>query len=159
MAKMAPKIKQLPLNVSSGRKSDVRTQFAALCYRVVKDKVQVLVITSRGTGRWIVPKGWPIDGKTPSQSAALEAWEEAGVEGKVSTSPLGLYSYSKITEEAQDMPCVAVLYAIKVKALKKEYPEMGQRTRKWVSRKRAAKLVDEPELARILQDFDPRLVA
>ncbi|MFC6583776.1 NUDIX hydrolase [Sulfitobacter aestuariivivens] len=54
----------------------MRTQFAALCYRVKKGKVQVLLVTSRGTKRWIVPKGWPMDGKTPAQSAALEAWEE-----------------------------------------------------------------------------------
>ena len=158
-AMTAPKIKQLPLSVRGAHKSDVRTQFAALCYRVVKDKIQILVITSRGTGRWIVPKGWPMDGKTPAESAATEAWEEAGVEGKVSSSPLGLYSYSKINEGAVDLPCVAVIYAIKVKSLSKVYPEAGQRLRKWVSRKQAAKLVDEPELARILKDFDPRLVA
>lgn len=155
----APKIKQLPLTVRGAHKSDVRTQFAALCYRVVKQKIQILVITSRGSGRWIVPKGWPMDGKTPGQSAAQEAWEEAGVDGKVSSSPLGLYSYSKITDAKQDLPCVAVVYAIKVKALAKNFPEAGQRDRKWVSRKQAAKLVDEPELARILQDFDPSLVA
>ena len=155
----APKIKQLPISVNAAKKSDVRTQFAALCYRVVKDKIKILVITSRGTGRWIVPKGWPMDGKTPAQSAAQEAWEEAGVEGKVSSSPLGLYSYNKVTDDAQDFPCVAVVYPIKVKSLSKKYPEAGQRDRKWVSRKQAAKLVDEPELARILQDFDPSLVA
>jgi 8-oxo-dGTP pyrophosphatase MutT (NUDIX family) len=106
-----------------------------------------------------VPKGWPMDGKTPADSAAQEAWEEAGVEGKVSSAPLGLYSYAKITEGEVDLPCVAVVYAIKVKSMSKAYPEAGQRVRKWVSRKQAAKLVDEPELARILKDFDPRQAA
>ena len=72
---------------------------------------------------------------------------------------LGLYSYQKVNEDAADLPCVAVIYAIKVKSMAKTYPEAGQRLRKWVSRKQAAKLVDEPELARILKDFDPRLVS
>ena len=61
----APMIKQLPITVNSARKTDVRTQFAALCWRVMDGKVQILLITSRGSGRWIVPKGWPMDGQTP----------------------------------------------------------------------------------------------
>ena len=70
---MSPMVRQLPISIGGAKKSDVRTQFAALCYRVVKDKVQVLVISSRGTGRWIVPKGWPMDGKTPAEAALQEA--------------------------------------------------------------------------------------
>jgi 8-oxo-dGTP pyrophosphatase MutT (NUDIX family) len=156
---MGPLVKQLPITVGGAKKSDVRTQFAALCYRVIKDKVQVLVISSRGTGRWIVPKGWPMDGKTPAEAALQEAWEEAGVHGKVVSSPLGLYSYRKVQEDAPDFPCIAVVYAVKVKSLSKDYPEAGERQVKWVSRKKAAKLVDEPELSRILRDFDPRKIA
>jgi 8-oxo-dGTP pyrophosphatase MutT (NUDIX family) len=91
---MGPLVKQLPISVGGGKKSDVRTQFAALCYRVVKKKVKVLVISSRGTGRWIVPKGWPMDGKTPADAALQEAWEEAGVIGKV-VSALGFVFVSE----------------------------------------------------------------
>jgi 8-oxo-dGTP pyrophosphatase MutT (NUDIX family) len=149
-------IKQLPLTVSTERKSDVRSQFAALCYRIRKDKIQVLLITSRGSGRWIVPKGWPMDGKTPAESAALEAWEEAGVCGKVSDRCLGIYSYSKEEAGLGELPCIAMVFAVEVTKLSKSYPEAGQRVRKWVSRKKAAKMVDEPELARVLRDFDPR---
>lgn len=156
---MSPMVKQLPISVGGAKKSDVRTQFAALCYRVVKDKVQVLVISSRGTGRWIVPKGWPMDGKTPAEAALQEAWEEAGVIGKVVSAPLGLYSYQKVQENAPDFPCIAVVYAVKVKSLSKDFPEAGERRVKWVGRKKAAKLVDEPELSRILRDFDPRKAA
>ena len=141
---MGPLVKQLPISVGGAKKSDVRTQFAALCYRVVKKKVQVLVISSRGTGRWIVPKGWPMDGKTPADAALQEAWEEAGVIGKVVSAPLGLYSYQKVQDDAPDFPCVAVVYAVKVKSLSKEFPEAGERRLKWVGRKKAAKLVDEP---------------
>jgi 8-oxo-dGTP pyrophosphatase MutT (NUDIX family) len=156
---MGPLVKQLPISVGGAKKSDVRMQIAALCYRVVKKKVQVLVISSRGTGRWIVPKGWPMDGKTPADAALQEAWEEAGVIGKVVSAPLGLYSYQKVQDAAPDFPCIAVVYAVKVKSLAKEFPEAGERRIRWVGRKKAARLVDEPELSRILRDFDPRKIA
>ena len=152
----APMIKQLPLTFGRSRKSDVRTQFAAVCYRVKNDKVQILLVTSRGSGRWIVPKGWPMDGKTPGETAAQEAWEEAGVMGRAEERPLGLYSYSKVLDGAYDLPCAVMAYPVRVKSLVRDYPEAGQRKRKWMSRKKAARLVEEPELARILRDFDPR---
>ncbi|MEO0389843.1 MAG: NUDIX hydrolase [Pseudomonadota bacterium] len=151
-------IRQLPISVRRGAKSDVRTQFAALCWRVVDQKLQILVITSRGAGRWILPKGWPMDGQTPADAALQEAYEEAGVRGQADPRPLGLYSYTKLMDGQPDLPCVAMVYAVRVKSLAKTYPEQSQRKRKWVSRKKAAALVDEPELARILRDFDPRLV-
>jgi len=154
----APLIKQLPITVRARDKWDVRTQFGALCWRVLDGKVQVLLITSRGTGRWIIPKGWPMDGQTPGASALQEAWEEAGVVGKAASRPLGLYSYTKVIDGMPDLPCVAMVYAVRVKSLAKSFPEMGQRRRKWASRKKAAALVSEPELARILRDFDPRLM-
>jgi 8-oxo-dGTP pyrophosphatase MutT (NUDIX family) len=150
-------IKQLPLSVGTGRKDEVRSQFAALCYRLRKGRVQILIITSRGGGRWIVPKGWPMHGKTPAQSAVLEAWEEAGVRGRSDERCLGVFSYVKELEGTAGVPCIAMVYAVEVTELADSYPEAGQRTRRWVSRKKAAKLVDEPELARILRDFDPRI--
>lgn len=153
----APLIKQLPLAFGKAHKTDVRTQFAALCYRVKGNKVQVLLITSRRSGRWIVPKGWPINHMTPQESAAQEAWEEAGVMGRVDPRPLGLFSYTKFSLDDEDLPCVAMVYALRVKSLSKDFPEAGQRKRRWVSRKKAAALVGEPELARILRDFDPRV--
>ena len=73
-----------------------RQQVAAICYRTNEAGKEVLLITSRDTGRWIVPKGWPINHKTPSESAAQEAWEEAGVVGRADSRPLGLFSYTKI---------------------------------------------------------------
>ncbi|MBW4707686.1 NUDIX hydrolase [Roseobacter sp. YSTF-M11] len=150
-------IKQLPISISGARKSDVRTQFAALCYRIHHKKVQVLMITSRGSRRWIVPKGWPMDGMTPADSAAQEAWEEAGVRGKSDGRCLGIFSYNKETDDNGAFPCLVMVYAVQVQELASDFPEMGQRHRKWMSRKKAAKVVDEPELARILLDFDPRI--
>lgn len=149
-------IKQLPISLAGARKRDVRTQFAALCYRIKKNKVQILMITSRGTQRWIVPKGWPIDGLTPADCALEEAWEEAGVRGASDGRCLGIYSYSKDADDLGELPCLAMVYAVQVQALATTFPEAGQRKRKWMSRKKAARVVDEPELARILRDFDPR---
>lgn len=153
---MLYKSKQKPINLESASKSDVRTQFAALCFREKKDRVQVLLITSRGSGRWIIPRGWPMDNKTPSQAALIEAWEEAGVKGKGYDQSLGLYAYTREVGEAGPTPCVAMVYPVKVKSLEKTYPEKGQRKRKWLSRKKAAARVDEPELARIIREFDPK---
>lgn len=151
----APMIKQLPISFQKGQKRDVRSQFAALCYDIKDGKIRILLTTSRRTNRWIIPKGWPMAGKTPGEGAAQEAWEEAGVVGKVTETCLG-YSYRKELPEEDGLPCVALVYPVKVKSLKKEYPEASERKRKWVSRKQAAKLVAEPELARIIRDFDPR---
>ena len=85
---MSPsKPKPLPLSIDPIQKRMARAQFGALCYRVEKGMVQILLVTSRGTKRWIVPKGWPEDGLTPAEAAAKEAGEEAGVTGKVKQRP------------------------------------------------------------------------
>ncbi len=148
-------LKQVPIALRSRHKTDVRTQFAALCYRLVKDKPEVLMVTSRGTRRWIIPKGWPVDGKTPAESALMEAWEEAGVTGRVAGPCLGLFSYHKLLPEDGGLPCVAMVYPVRVKALAEDYPEAGQRRRKWMRPKKAAAKVEEPELKQILLAFDP----
>jgi 8-oxo-dGTP pyrophosphatase MutT (NUDIX family) len=147
--------RQLPISTQGARKSELRTQFAALCYRMTKGVPEVLLITSRGRKRWIVPKGWPMDGMTPAEAVAQEAWEEAGVRGTAIDRCLGIYSYEKSAPEGDPLPCLAMLYPVKVKSLEKTYPEAGQRRRKWLSRKEAAKRVDEPELAALIRGFDP----
>ena len=149
-------VRQLPISISAAHKSDVRTQFAALCYRIRNDKPEVLLITSRGTGRWIVPKGWPMDGMTPAKAALQEAWEEAGVRGRPIDQCLGIYSYSK--GGSGGLPCLALVYPVRVKSLEKNFPENGQRKRKWFSPKKAAARLSEPDLAEIVRTFDPRLL-
>ncbi len=151
-------IKQLPLKLKSAHKTDVRSQFAALCYRINNGKPEILLITSRGSHRWIVPKGWPMHGATPGEAALQEAWEEAGVQGKVIERCIGLFSYSKMMDGKKSLPIVALVYPVKVKALAQEFPEAGQRRRKWFSPKKAAAKVSEPELAQILKTFDPKLL-
>jgi 8-oxo-dGTP pyrophosphatase MutT (NUDIX family) len=73
-------------------------QYGALPYREIKSGVQILLVTSRGTRRWIIPKGWPQRGMPAHRAAALEAFEEAGVVGKVSKKTVGSYWYDKIFE-------------------------------------------------------------
>lgn len=97
-----------------------------------------------------------MDGCTPAESAALEAWEEAGVRGVCDGRCIGIFSYSKDHPELGDLPCVAMVFAVEVKKIAEKYPESDQRKRKWVSRKQAAAMVDDPELSRILRDFAPQ---
>lgn len=139
-------------------KTGVRTQFGALCWRVRNGKLQVLLIKSRKRKRWIVPKGWPMDGATPAEAAQTEAWEEAGVIGKASTVCLGIYSYKKLkTSTRSAMPCIVAVFPVKVTKMAEEYPEQGQRKRKWMSPTKAAALVPFPELANMIRHFDPRI--
>lgn len=149
---------QLPIKLPKAKKRDVRSQFAALVYRVKDEKLQVLLITSRRTGRWIIPKGWPMLGKRPAEAAAQEAWEEAGVKGKVSDQCLGLYSYYKTNPRFGTLPCLVNVYPVEAKKLVKKFPEAGERRRKWFSPKKAAKLVREPELAKLIKSFDPEIL-
>lgn len=148
----------LPLHLMQAPSASVvtasdATQVAALCWRLRAGQVQVLLVTSRGTGRWIVPKGWQIDGQDGPASALVEAWEEAGVRGSVENQPLGIYSYVKLMDDGTGRPVMVTLYAVKVRALMKAWPEMGERRRKWMSPRKAAARVAEPELAALLLDF------
>lgn len=155
----APLSKQWEKTKTGLGKADVRTQFAALCYKIKNDKLRFLLITSRERGRWIVPKGWPILGQNPTEAVMTEAWEEAGVKGTVATRPVGLFSYMKSYGEKADLPCVAMVYAVEVEKLARNYPEKAERRRKWVSRKKAAAMVDDPELAKVIMGFDAATLA
>ncbi|APE42612.1 NUDIX hydrolase [Sulfitobacter alexandrii] len=129
-----------------------RLQVAALCYRDTPAGKRVLLITSRDTGRWIVPKGWPIDGLDGPGAALQEAWEEAGVrEADIESAPVGFYDYDKGLSEGLTMPVEAQVYLTRVKDLREEYPEADQRKRAWFSPEEAAALVEEPDLQAILR--------
>ncbi|WP_298492139.1 NUDIX hydrolase [uncultured Maritimibacter sp.] len=147
-------VQQLPFRLRNVGKRDVRSQFGALPYRIREGKVQVMLVSSRGTGRWIIPKGWPMNRSTPAEAAAIEAYEEAGVTGRVHDGVIGFYTYSK-KEYGRRMPVVVAVFPLLVHRELMNWPERGQRQRKWVGRKKAAKLVDEPELKQILRAFEP----
>lgn len=143
-----------PRSLPAGDHVHSRSQFGAVCYRVRKGRTEVLLITSRGRGRWIIPKGWPMPNRTPAEAAAVEAYEEAGVEGNIHPTCLGIFSYTKRRSD-DTMPCVVALYAVEVTRLLSRYPERHERKRDWFSIKRAASLVEEPELKTFLENFRP----
>jgi len=94
--------------------------------------VEVLLVTSRETGRWIIPKAWPIKGFKPAKTAAREAYEEAGVRGHVSGRPLGQYVYEKQMEDrVVSFPCEVQVFPLLVKTQLKKWPESGQRKVRW----------------------------
>lgn len=124
-------------------------QVGALCLDVASGKV--LMITSRGTGRWIIPKGWPMPGRSLAQAAMQEAWEEAGAQGVVSGAVLGRYHYGKAQDRGYAIPVEVQVFLVRVEALADDYPEASQRSRRWFSPAKAAALVDEPGLAQILR--------
>ena len=149
------KLVQLPLSIDTKQKRNARSQFGALCYRITDGKIQVLLITSRRTQRWVLPKGWPENGMTPGESAANEAMEEAGVTGKLNERPLGVYYYEKIMRNGKNYPCIVTIYELKVQKTWADYQEKSERRRKWFSQKGAAKRVLEPDLALLIKSFNP----
>jgi len=129
-----------------------RVQVAALCYKNTEDGKKVLLITSRDTGRWILPKGWPVEGKDGPGSALQEAWEEAGVsKADIEEEPMGYYEYAKGLDNGVSVPVETQVYMTRVRNLKKSYPEVDERERQWFSPGEAANLVDEPDLKEILK--------
>ena len=148
---------QPALKLRAGAKRDPRTQFAGLPYRVVKKRgeksVEVLMVTSRASRRWIVPKGWPMDGKTPAEAAAQEVWEEAGARGVAHDVCLGLYTYRKWMSESLTLPVIVAVYPIEVREVADDYPEAGQRKRKWMSLKKASGKVEERDLKQLIRSF------
>jgi 8-oxo-dGTP pyrophosphatase MutT (NUDIX family) len=130
-----------------------KLQVAALCHRIRGDSKEFLLVTSRDTGRWIIPKGWPIRGLKANEAALQEAWEEAGVRNSIATAdPVGSYSYNKRKASGLEIPVKTLVYSVAVEDLSEEYPEAHQRTRKWVSADTAAELVHEAELKSIFRN-------
>ncbi|WP_282091141.1 NUDIX hydrolase [Epibacterium ulvae] len=129
-----------------------RLQTAALCLRQNGEDKEVLLITSRDTGRWIIPKGWPMNGKTCAEAALQEAWEEAGVtKSSITSTPLGTYNYDKRLKHGAIEPVTVLIYEVQVGHLADEFPEVSERKRAWFTPVKAATLVAEPELQAVLR--------
>lgn len=135
------------------------TQYAALPYRVTGDAVEVLLITSLRTKRWIVPKGWPIEGLEPAASAAQEALEEAGISGEVAREPIGFFSYSKALRNNIAVPVRVDVFALKVTRQRRTWPEKDAREYRWVPVAEAAALVEEPQLRKLIAKFGSQIAA
>lgn len=134
----------------------VAAQHAALCYRQTpKGRTKILLITSRDTGRWVLPKGWADPGEAGVDSARREAHEEAGVVALPAGIAAGTYHYDKRMPKNCTIPCTVDVHVMKVDRLESDYREAGQRTLKWFSPRAASSLVDEPGLRQILRQFSP----
>lgn len=130
-----------------------RIQVAALPWRKTADQVEVMLITSRDTGRWVLPKGWPETAEEFCEAAAREAHEEAGIDGAVSRSECGRYFYAKARSSGEDIPCEVLVYPLEVDTVADKWKEKGQRTRTWFRGEEAAKLVNEPDLGELIETF------
>lgn len=140
-----------PVVVANTATGSVRAQYAALPVRTLPDgEIDVLLVTSRETRRWIVPKGWPERGLAPHEVAAKEAFEEAGVKGRILADPLGSYHYRKRLRDGSTVACEVTVYPLTVRREAKKWPESRQRERRWVSLSEAAMMVDEPGLVTLL---------
>ena len=116
-------------------------------------KLRVLMVTSRDTGRWVMPKGWLMNGKKEWHAAEIEALEEAGAVGFISHQPVGTYSYRKRLTKETSVECTVTVYPMIVDKLKTHWKERNERKRHWFSPKKAARLVNESDLADLLNDL------
>ncbi len=136
-------------------KSTKRTgiQYAALPYRLEGRQLRVLLITSRDTHRWVIPKGWPMNGLKPQEAAAAEAAEEAGLIGAIEDTPLGSYRYLKRLKGDDAIAVQVIVFPFHVADQVESWKEQGQRTLRWFGYRAAASRVAEPSLQRLIRDF------
>ena len=130
-----------------------RQQIGALPFRFDDGQLRVMLITSRGTRRWVIPKGWPIRGLKPHRAAEREAYEEAGLKGRIEKIAIGTYAYEKRLATGIAVPCEVSVFPFQVTSQRQRWPEMGQRDGRWFSPEEAADLVQEEDLQRLLRAF------
>ncbi|WP_297506733.1 NUDIX hydrolase [uncultured Caulobacter sp.] len=130
-----------------------RRQVAALPWRGEGETLRVLLVSSRETRRWVIPKGWPMKGKLDHAAAAQEAYEEAGVEGVIEQASIGTYDYLKGLKSGVSRPVTVEVYPLRVTVEHKVWPEKGQRTLQWVTPVEAALSVQEPDLRDLIARF------
>ncbi len=131
-------------------------QYAALPYRIVDGQPMVLLVTSRETKRWILPKGQPERKLTPYQVAEQEAYEEAGLIGTVFKTAFGSFRGIKKLKTGKEVVCEVLVFLLEVSHQLGAWPEQNQRERRWVTPEIAADMVSEPELSQILKNFSGR---
>ncbi len=135
-----------------------RVQYAALPYRWDGEALQVRLITSRETRRWVIPKGWPMKGREPWEAAEREAYEEAGLVGLVGQDPIGTYRYDK-RRKSGIVPCRVEVFPLHVRAELDEWPERLEREGRWFNQEAAAEAVREPELKDLIRRLGDILAA
>ncbi len=137
----------------------MRVQYGALPYRFTPEAaLEILVVTTRRTRRWIIPKGWPIKGLRPPKAAAREAYEEAGVTGRIGVKPIGTFTYEKALDEAGvEATCEVKVYPLLVKRQAEVFPEFEQRMLQWVDPAKAVALIKDAGLKKLVKAFAKRL--
>ena len=128
--------------------SKVFKQSGVIPYRVNNGKIEILLITTRNFQHWVIPKGDIPNGMSSPDSAAKEAWEEAGVIGQVDVNELGTYKYRK-----QGKIYSVKMYLLPVEMLSEDYPEANQRKRQWVEVAEAIRWVKFNSLKQMLKVF------
>lgn len=123
-----------------------------MCHRGEGDQFRVLLLTSRGTKRWVLPKGWPKTGFDARETAREEAWEEGGVRLEAEGRWIGRYTYRKRMRGGVPVGTEVDVFAFRFVSEEESFPEAAERSRRWAVPEEAAQLVDEPELAAILRD-------
>ncbi len=131
----------------------LRLQVAALPWRKRDAAIEVMLITSRDTGRWVLPKGWPEAREPLCAAAAREAAEEAGLTGRISPLEIGRYFYAKALASGEEVPCEVPVFPLLVDSVAERWKEKRWRVRKWVPVTEAAAMVAEPDLGQIITYF------
>jgi 8-oxo-dGTP pyrophosphatase MutT (NUDIX family) len=134
----------------SGVKSEIGSQYAALPWRWTDDHLEILLITTLSTKRWVVPKGWPLEGRSPCECAAQEALEEAGVVGTTTPHPVGSFHYLKTGET---ISCRVAVFALEVERQRRTWPEKALRQTCWCSVDEALTRISDPGLKRLIAKF------
>lgn len=140
-----------PSILTEAGKFPVLPQSAALCYRIRCGEPEVLLITTRGSGRWIIPKGRMIDGLSGAETATQEAWEEAGVTGRCEKRCVGRFSFMKQRRDQGRVVCLVDVYTLRVQGITDRFPEADERRRKWMAPEMAARAVSIDELSALFR--------
>jgi 8-oxo-dGTP pyrophosphatase MutT (NUDIX family) len=127
-------------------------QVAALPYRLGPG-LEVLLITSRETRRWVLPKGWPMKNRTPAEAAAKEAEEEAGAIGEIAAEPFGSYRYNKVLRHGGSILCEVAVFPLQVFTMLESWNEQHERELRWFAAEDAAAAVAEADLASLIRQF------
>ena len=140
------------------RQAGYPLQGGALCWRREKGQLELLLVTSRRSGRWGVPKGWGLLGRPLHRTAEREAWEEAGVIGRTENRLLGLVPAPKTYRLIGEVPWLLALYPLEVEHLADDWPEQGQRERRWFAANDAAERVRPRAIGALLRTFVPSTI-
>lgn len=132
-------------------------QTGALPWRIARgSEPEVLLVTGRRSGRWMIPKGWPMIGKSLAEAAAREAFEEAGIHGTIDPQPLGSFHHRK-RGFFGSVEVEILVHLLAVDEELSEWPEKGERTRKWFRVKDAVAQVESDELRELIGRAGRRL--